>query len=58
MPIIHVHISEETLQTLEEVSRVTGRAVDELASAAVEDAAIRSRRDDSDFQTQLSFNHG
>lgn len=42
MPILNVYVDDRTLAILTEYGQRHGREVEELASAAVEDAAIRT----------------
>lgn len=41
MPMLNVYITDDTLSTLQRHSCQTGRAVDELASAAIENEASK-----------------
>ena len=41
MPILNVYVSDDCLSTLQRHSRQTGRPVDELASAAIENEASK-----------------
>jgi hypothetical protein len=55
MPIIQCYVDEETLRNLEKASADLGRKVDELAEAAIANAAIEykvsqmGRKDGSPF---------
>lgn len=44
MQTIAVYIDDRAMQALEDVARVTGRSTTDLASAAVEEAAMAARR--------------
>lgn len=49
MPMLNIHISEDTEKRLQLVANELGRKVDDLAEAAVENAAMdafRHRKDD------------
>ncbi len=41
MPVLHIYVSEEAMTALEKCSKHRDRTVDDLASAAIEDMAIR-----------------
>lgn len=45
MPILNLYVDDLTLKTLERVSAQTGRTVDDLAEAAISEAASAARRD-------------
>ena len=42
MPTLTVYVDDRTMQALKEESEARGRKVEELAEAAIEEAAIRS----------------
>lgn len=45
MPILTCHVDERTHAILEAFSQRTGRAVEDLAEAAISDAAIKADRE-------------
>lgn len=44
MPVLHCYVDERTLDLLRAYARETGRSVEELAEAAISDAAVASQR--------------
>lgn len=47
MNIIKVYVDDRTLATLERVSAESGRSIEDLAEAAISEAACRARRDEA-----------
>lgn len=43
MSILHCYVDDETLATLELVSAETGRRIEELAEAAISEAAVQAK---------------
>ena len=41
MTIVHIHVPDETMEYLKRASRETGRSIENLAEAAVDEAALQ-----------------
>jgi hypothetical protein len=53
MPILNCYVDDRTLATLERVSAQTGRTVEDLAEAAISEAAVMARRADETGRAAL-----
>lgn len=53
MPVLSCYVDERTHDALAEVSRNTGRSVEDLAEAAISEAALASERGPSEGQLPL-----